>query len=484
MHFRQDFEDFLKRSRAIAKYILKFLVNCLEWVVTSVVAVVLGVAIGVARASKALYQSRAKIVGLALLVGTIVLMLSALNQTIGYGDSTNGLHMWFVRDYHWAVVLGVVSFALAATWSFVAPTLRTLFGKNWTRILVWGLSGVLLAAIAYADLLQEDIAYRNIYVSAVILYIVTLAIIAKLLSPKSIPASDSPYIDDSPAGHHGAEPYETQRRIVADIKRLIEGGRPSTVAITGHWGIGKTFLLLRAQHELEYDDSIIWMNFEPWRYASEEALIRGFYQDIGTTLTEKIPGMQHITKPLAETTDKFVRQHDGTGIFGAAVDALRASTSNDNPENQIKDLLDQEGRRLVIVIDDVERSFNPEQIFRTLQLAHFAKNIHNVQVVFLYEKDVVLKACPAHLVGSSQTEYLEKFVEVEVFVPSPRPAELRQLFTSFMSIHRNRAGFDFTEDDLPDEMLYAVNTPRLVKLLANEFVAFRLNLEEGQNESR
>jgi predicted KAP-like P-loop ATPase len=344
---------------------------------------------------------------------------------------------------------------------------------------------VLLATISYSGLPQEGIAYRSVYASVVILYIVTLAIIAKLLPSKSISPSESPYIDDSPAGHDGAEPYETQRRIVADVKRLIEGGRPSTIAITGHWGIGKTFLLLRAKHEVEYDDSIIWMNFEPWRYASEEALIRGFYQDIGATLAEEIPGMQHITKPLAETTDKFVRQHDGTGIFGTAMDALRvASTSNDNPEDQIRELLDQEGRRLVIVIDDVERSFNPEQIFRTLQLAHFAKNIDNVQVVFLYEKDVVLKACPAHLVGASQTEYLEKFVEVEVFVPSPRPSELRQLFTSFMGIHRNREGFDFTESDLSDEMLYAVNTPRLVKLLANEFVAFRFNLEEGQNESR
>lgn len=486
MPLRQDFGDLLKNSRLIAKRILKFIVTCLEWVITSLVAVVLGVATGVGLAAKVLYRLRSKIVGIALLVSVIVLILSVLNQAMGPNDYIDNAHAWLLRDYHWLLVLSAATLALVIAWEYVAPTLRTLSGKEWTRTVVWGLSGLMLALTSYMGLPQEHIAYRGMYAAAVILYIVALIIVARIFSPKKLTLPESPYIDDDPSGHEGSEPYETQKRMVADIKHLIEAGRPSVVAITGNWGIGKTFLLLRAKREFEYDKSVIWMNFDPWRYASEEALIRGFYQDMGTTLAEKIPGIQHITKPLIEATDKFVRQHDGTGIFGAAVDALRAtSASTDGPENQIEALLAREGKRLVIVIDDVERSFNPEQIFRTLQLAHFAKNINNVQVVFLYEKDIVLHACPKHHASTPQAaaEYLEKFVEVEVFVPSPRPSELRQLFSSFMGIHRNRVGYDFTEDDLPDEMLFAINTPRRVKLLANEFVAFRVNLEESQNES-
>ncbi len=138
-----------------------------------------------------------------------------------------------------------------------------------------------------------------------------------------------------------------------------------------------------------------------------------------------------------------------------------------------------EGKRLVIVIDDIERSFDGERIFRTLQLAHFAKCIDNVQVVFLCDKDVVLKARPSHFGNPSQdaTEYIEKFVEREVVVPSPRPPELRQLFFKLMSSQNQLPGFDFSEDDLSDEILSAIATPRGVIRLFNEYAAFRVNTE-------
>jgi hypothetical protein len=478
-----SFNSLIERAQPIAYRIIRFLYSCLLGLTTIVITTGLGAAIIVARIAKLLYRLRSKIIDILVRIVAIVLAVHTLNQILGPKDyiSRVELHSWFRRDYHWAIVLGITSVVLLMTWNYISATLRTFFGKNWIRIWVWSLVGVSLLVTAYIGFPRENIAYRSGYVGAIILYVVALAVIAKVWCPKGFVLSESPYIDDDPIGYEGSAPYETQKRIVADIKHLIEGGMPSVFAITGDWGIGKTFLYLTARKDLEKNKSIIWMNFEPWRYASEEALIRGFYQDIGTTLADKIPGIQHIIKPLAETTDKFVRQHDATGIFGTTMDALRTILkSNKSPEMQIKELLADERRRLVIVIDDVERSFSPEQIFRTLQLSHFAKGIDNVQVVFLYEKDIILKACPEHHAGSLQTaaEYLEKFVQVEVFVPSPRPSELRQLFFSFMGIHIDRLGFNFTEDDLSDEMLQAINTPRRVKLLATEFVTFRMNLEQ------
>lgn len=486
MDLRQGLGAILKKAQLTSKRIIKFGVSCVEWILTSIIAVIIGTAVGLASVGKSLYRMRGKIMGALLLIGFITLLLLWINRLVGFKNNTDSVHDWLMLDYHWAIIACAASFVVLTTWNYISPTLRTLFGKGWTRIGLWALVGMALLLAAYMGLPQEDIAYRSAYAGGAILCVVVLAIIAKI-PPKGFVLPESFYIEDNPVGREGAEVYETQKRLIADIKYLVAGAQPSVFAISGRWGIGKTFLLLRAKNELVQDKTIIWMKFEPWRYASEEALIRGFYQDIGSTLAKEIPGIQNITRPLAEATDKFIRQHDGTGILGAVMDVARAiSQPAENPEVQVQELLTRERKRLVIVIDDVERSFDAERIFRTLQLAHYAKNIKNVQVVFLCDKDVVLKARPAHFGDPAQdaTEYLEKFVEREVSVPSPRPPELRQHFATLMEAHRDKPGFDFSEDDLPEDMLNAIGTPRGIIRLFNEFAAFRVNLEGGDDESR
>lgn len=486
MHLRQEIGEILKKAQSMSKRIIKFAAHCMHWLLTSVITVVMGIVVMVVGAGRALYHARASIVGTLLLVSVITLLLMWGNWLVDFKDATNSMHAWLLRDYHWAMVAGAVSFVILTTWNYISPTLRTVFKEGWARIGLLALVGSALLLTAYAGLPQEDIAHRNAYAGIAIFYVIFLAAFAKI-PPKGFILAESLYVEDSPVGHSGAKIYETQRRLIADIKYLIAGGQPSVIAISGRWGIGKSFLLRRARRELERDKAILWMDFEPWRYASEEALIRGFYQDIGTTLAREIPGIQNITKPLVEATDKFIRQYDATGIFGAAMDAVRAiSVPADNPEEQVQELLARERKRLVIVIDDVERSFDAERIFRTLQLAHYAKSIKNVQVVFLCDKDVVLKARPAHFGTPAQdaTEYLEKFVEREVAIPSPRSLELRQHFAALMEMHRDKPGFDFTNDDLPEDMLDAIGTPRGIIRLFNEFAAFRANLEGDDDEPR
>lgn len=486
MDLRQKFVVLLRKAQMVSKRIIKFGVRCIEWILTSIIVVIMGVAITMTGVGKVLYRARSKIMGVLLLASATTLLLLWADQLLGFKENTDSASKWLMFGYHWAIVAGVISFVVLTTWDYTSPTLRTLFGRGWTHIVLWTLVGIMLLLAAYAGMPQVGIAYRSAYVGTVILYVVILAAIAKI-PPRGFILADSFYVEDTPVGRDGVEVYETQKRLIADIKYLIAGGQPSVFAISGRWGIGKTFLFLRAKNELTQDKTIIWMGFEPWRYASEEALIRGFYQDIGATLAKEMSGVQNITKPLADATDKFIRQHDGTGIFGAVMDAARAiSQPAENPEAQIENLLTRERKRLVIVIDDVERSFYAERIFRTLQLAHYAKNIKNVQVVFLCDKDVVLKARPAHFGDPAQdaTEYLEKFVEREVSVPSPRPPELRQHFTALMEAHRDKPGFDFSEHDLPEDMLNAIGTPRGIIRLFNEFAAFRVNLEGGDDESQ
>lgn len=434
---------------------------------------------------KLIFAARSTIVGSLLLVGFLVTLTMTLNHFIGMQEYTLALQKWSADGNHWLMVAGAVSAVLLLTWNQMSPTLRTLFGDSWFKVAVWGMVGLALLGCALVGWPEATVAYRTGNLGCMILYLVAVGMVAKALPPRQMELEDSLYVEDNPKAHSKAVLYESQTQIVNDIRHLIAGAQPSTFAVSGRWGIGKTFLLQRAADQLADDETIIWVNFEPWRYASEEALIRGFYEDIGKKLAKDISGIQHIARPLAETTEKFVRKHDGSGIVGSILDMTRAAFSppvKDTPEMQIGNLLKREGKRLVVVIDDVERSFSAERIFRALQLAHFAKGIENVQVVFVCDKDVVLKARPPHFGNPAQdaTEYLEKFVEREVVVPGPRPPELRQLFSNLMQRQQGRQGFDFTESDLPDDMLDAIATPRAIIRLYNEFAAFRVNVDRNE----
>ncbi len=481
MSIYQELGVINKKAHGLAIDFLRLVRRSIIWSVALIITIFLSIRKGIGITAKVLFQNRNSILGLILFVAALVTFLLSLNILIGRNDQMGALRDWLTSDSHWIIVLFAVFSVLLISWNHISPTLRTTFNRGWWRVVAWGTIGLLLVLSHLMGALHEDISYRDMYVGSLICLVVILAIIAKVFHPKKIDLSESFYIEDNPKAHDDVEPYESQSRIIADIRSLITTGRPSTVAISGQWGVGKSFLLHRATAPLKRDKKIIWVEFEPWRYASEEALIRGFYQDVGSMLAKGIPGIQHITKPLAETTDQFIRQKDETGFISMFADGLKAiTTSVEGPESQINDLLNREGKRLVIVIDDVERSFDPERIFRTLQIANFAKTIENLQVIFLCEKDVILNARPAHFGGIRDiTDYLEKFIEREVNVPTPRPQELRQHFGQLVDRHPIiQSNFDTT--DLSDELLSALGTPRSVLRLFNEYAAFYANQERNE----
>ena len=432
--------------------------------------------------AKGVYVYRAQIIGAGLLTAFISLLLLGLNRFIGFRTSSENLNKWLLAGHHLLLVIIIVSILILLAWNYISSTLRTLFSNSLPRFGVWFMIAVSLVVCAYFGWPEKTISYRIGFLSGLIMYTVVLGILAELFPPSSLSHQDSPYIEDNPKENDNAVLYESQMKVVSDIQYIISRGKPSTIAITGRWGIGKTFLLDRARNELRNDKSIIWVDFEPWRYASEEAIIVGFYKDIGNALSNSIPGIQHVTRPLIETTDKFVRKHDGSGIVGTFIDMLRDVLENSkSPEVQIKSLLKSESKRLIVLIDDVERSFDAERIFRTLQLSLITKNITNVQVIFLFDKEVVLSARPTHFseISQSASEYLEKFVEREVFIPSPRPTELRQLLGSLMDRQHDDIVFDIDDNDISNEMLNTIATPRGVIRLFNEFAAFRVNSAGG-----
>jgi hypothetical protein len=458
------------KADVVARQILSKILGYLLTFLRLVTRIIVAIAMLVAKVAKFTFESRNKIIGILFFTAALVGLLTCVSTLTPLSEWLDAIKTWLVDS--WLFLLIGTAIVVLSGWNYISPTLRTWLKKDAWRVTTWSLVGFGLIAVSLLGWLDNNDGAVNLWMGAIVISVVVMGLISIWLAPKKAYVAPSVYIEDNPKSEKSVVPYESQRKVITEAQYLINGGMPAVFAISGQWGVGKTFLLERVREGLS--DKIIWVNFEPWRYASEEALIRGFYQDISTELTSQIPGLQFIVKPLAETVDKFVRRGDDTGIFGMITETIRKfSTPKEDPEIQIREVLEREGRRLIIVIDDVERSFSSERIFRTLQLAHFSKNIPNVQVIFLCEKSVLQKAKPAHF----EANYLEKFVEKEIFIPNPRPAELREHFQNLANTIGENS---FNEGDLSDDMLRAVGTPRGVLRLFNEYALFRVNIERNE----
>lgn len=333
---------------------------------------------------------------------------------------------------------------LITYWSKLMPTLRTVFRLSRERsdtsvlepfasikylliILTTGWLLLIFGALQEVDMFAgvNNHPARYGYIGDALILLSLLISIAKLTTPSRSRINEGAFASDDPGSYPA--PTASQQQSIKYLKDILANGMPRSIALTGDWGSGKTAVYQHAKKAVsETHDDIIWVDFDPWRYASEEALVKGFYESIAKRLDEEIPGLQNVLHDMIKSVDQLVSKSDSTGIFKAFSNFAGGYMSGDaNPDRIIKGLIDREGKRLIIVLDDVERQYDKERTYRALQLVHHAKTMgkDNVQVLCVFEKSTLLNAAPDHM--SSREEYLEKFSEIEINVAPPEEFALR-----------------------------------------------------------
>jgi len=110
---------------------------------------------------------------------------------------------------------------------------------------------------------------------------------------KSVAAEREPVVRSSRFFSDDPKPEEkdltaAQKGAAKHLYEVLSGGEPRSVALTGIWGSGKTLVYRKVRTELENNEDILWVDFEPWRYRSEDALLLGFYESIASTIAAEL----------------------------------------------------------------------------------------------------------------------------------------------------------------------------------------------------
>jgi hypothetical protein len=236
------------------------------------------------------------------------------------------------------------------------------------------------------------------------------------------------------------------RRQAVDFADTVLTSRASSgmvFGLDGPWGIGKSSFLNIATRRWTQaaDDSVIVFKFEPLRYASEPDLSERFIRDLCARIAQKVFAPEFL--PAATRYSRMLKGKTDLSILGVKLTLAPSAETIDDLLGDIDDLLEAIGRRLIIIIEDLDR-LEPKLVNNVLFMVRRTLKLNQATYILCYDTEQLVAGKEE---GGRARDFLEKFINAKL-----------SLFMDLRSIkafldrdwHADAAGFQTMP---PDEML-------------------------------
>jgi predicted KAP-like P-loop ATPase len=210
------------------------------------------------------------------------------------------------------------------------------------------------------------------------------------------------------------------------------------VALYGGWGSGKTSTLNLAFEALNEfvsgGQGPLLIRFNPWWYSSTGELLIQFFAQLGDEF-EKDHGLRPIKSrlleygqllaPLGPIADLLGAGGAGTPLGGLLSALFKRSQAKGQERSrdlrvlkaQIESAIEESGRRIVVVIDDVDR-LSAEEIRDIFRLVKATADFPNTRYLLAFDFDTVTNAL-YDVQKTDGAKYLEKIVQLPFSLPEP-----------------------------------------------------------------
>lgn len=218
-----------------------------------------------------------------------------------------------------------------------------------------------------------------------------------------------------------------------------------TVGLFGKWGCGKTSIvnmmlqeMERLQQDVEADRQIIVVHFEPWNFSTTDQLLSQFFVRLSNVIKSKKD------KNLSNIADAIENYSDALDLFQllptfggplsfvgkAGSKALVQKLKNGDDKRDVQKqkeyiikLLNQQSKRILVVIDDIDRLSN-EHIRQVFQLIASVAKFPNTMYLLVFDKSIVVEALKNVQEGNGE-DYLEKIIQMPIQIPDISKDRLR-----------------------------------------------------------
>jgi predicted KAP-like P-loop ATPase len=269
-----------------------------------------------------------------------------------------------------------------------------------------------------------------------------------------------------------------------------------TIGIYGAWGEGKTTVLNFVKAELIQHKDIILAEFNPWHFNDSNALLKSFFETLSNSLGKSLSThKEDIGKWLENYVGILAPINFTFGLLqvspgAAAKDMGKQLSTVDVIElkNRLGKLLNDENKRLVVIIDDIDR-MDRQEIQAMFKLIKVSADFSSTIYLLAFDENMVASALSEQYGAKdsrSGRDFLEKIIQVPLHLPKADKISLRKLCFEFIEKALQDSEIELPESQLQDfafsfikSLERKLHTPRLAKLYGNS-LSFCLPLLRGE----
>src|SRR5690606_37088963 len=147
---------------------------------------------------------------------------------------------------------------------------------------------------------------------------------------------------------------QAQAKSFAESVLQSEAHRGLVFGVEGPWGVGKTsFINLAARHWEKAEDKVIVCRFEPLRYASEPDLADRMIREVSAAIQRKVFAPEF--RPAVSRYARLIKGRADVSFLGFKLSMEPSQETADDLLEDIDQVLMRIGRRLIVIIDDLDR---------------------------------------------------------------------------------------------------------------------------------
>jgi predicted KAP-like P-loop ATPase len=198
------------------------------------------------------------------------------------------------------------------------------------------------------------------------------------------------------------------------LKRPLELTGSFTIGLNGSWGEGKTsvinLLITMLLKSPCFKRNYLLIQFDPWYFGDEKAILNAFYDQL-----EKAFSTKFIFPDIKKSIARYLKIiSTGLSLSGIKFDIHLPGLSIEQAKEQIGSYIDKVGRKVLIIIDDIDR-LQPDEMALVFKLVRQNSNFKNTIFLMSFDQAIVKNALEDLEFGD---EYLEKILNLSVTLPA------------------------------------------------------------------
>jgi predicted KAP-like P-loop ATPase len=281
-------------------------------------------------------------------------------------------------------------------------------------------------------------------------------------------------------------------RRIASVLLELPKGASLVIGVHGPWGDGKTTVLNFLRAELAASPATVSVDFNPWRFTDESAMLAGFFHVLAGQIRATLSTRSEVVAGWLETIGRYGSHIPGqTGtVLGRAAELFRGRARPDLEElrRRLTEALANADKRIVILVDDIDR-LDRHETYTLFRLIKACADFPNICYVLAFDDTAVAQALGERYGGGDERAgraFLEKIIQVPLKLPIAAKEDLRLLCFDQVNRTLDTAGIELLQEQAGEfvtgfdgGVAVRLTTPRAAKRYGNGLL-FALPMLKGE----